>query len=167
MNFKMSRLGDPATRPEAEDCLVQSTRVIDDRLRDWDTTGAVTWAVHGPESTGPAEMEAAIREEFNLRHDEVKVTCHFPESFLIKFKYARHCTVALKKGSAKRRGIEVFFSPSGEASATPKGWPSSSTSSSISTASRDTPGQRSWQSASSAAPVRSKGSRPTSTRRRT
>ncbi|XP_039789865.1 uncharacterized protein LOC120655946 isoform X2 [Panicum virgatum] len=105
----MSRLGDPATRPEAEDCLVQSTRAIDDNLREWDTTGAVTWAVQGPESTGPAEIEAAIREEFNLRHDEVKVTCHFPESFLIKFKYDRHCSLALEKGSARRRSIEVFF----------------------------------------------------------
>ncbi|CAN6171302.1 unnamed protein product [Urochloa humidicola] len=105
----MSRLGDPATRPEAEDCLVQSTHDIDATLREWDTTGAVTWMVRGPESTGPAEVEAAIREEFNLRHDEVKVTNHFPESFLIKFKYARHCEVALEKGSAKRRGIEVYF----------------------------------------------------------
>jgi len=105
----MSRLGDPATRPEAEDCLVQSTRAIDDSLCEWDSTGAVTWAVRGPESMGPVEVEAAIWEEFNLRHDEVKVTSHFPESFLIKFKYARHCTVALEKGSAKRRGIEVHF----------------------------------------------------------
>ncbi|KAG2607888.1 hypothetical protein PVAP13_4NG298664 [Panicum virgatum] len=55
------------------------------------------------------EVEAAIREEFNLRHDEVKATCHFPESCLIKFKYARHCSVALEKVSAKCRGIEVFF----------------------------------------------------------
>ena len=75
-----------------------SETCTDDNLCEWDSTGAVTWAVHGPESTGLAEVEAAIREEFNLRHDEVKVTCHFPESFLIKFKYARHCSVALEKG---------------------------------------------------------------------
>ncbi|CAN6312507.1 unnamed protein product [Urochloa humidicola] len=105
----MSRLGDPATRPEAEDCLVQSTRAVDDSLREWDTTAAVTWAVRGPDGTGPMEVEAAIREEFNLRHDEVKVTSQFPESFLIKFKYSRHCADALDKGAAKRRGIEVYF----------------------------------------------------------
>ncbi|CAN6342960.1 unnamed protein product [Urochloa humidicola] len=105
----MSRLGDPVTRPESEDCLVQSARVIDDNLRDWDSTVAVTWAVRGHESTGPKEVQAAIREEFNLRHDEVLVTSHFPESFLIKFKYSRHCTEALEKGVAKRRGIEVYF----------------------------------------------------------
>lgn len=34
----MSRLGDPATRPEQADCLVQSTGDINADLKDWDST---------------------------------------------------------------------------------------------------------------------------------
>ncbi|CAN6237557.1 unnamed protein product [Urochloa humidicola] len=105
----MSRPGDPATRPDEEHCLIQSTREIDDSLREWESTGAVTWAVRGPDSTGPREIEAALREEFRLRHDEVSVSRHFPESFLIKFKHRHECAEALKQGVAKRRGIEVYF----------------------------------------------------------
>lgn len=47
----MSRLGDPAMRPEQVDYLIQSTGDIDADLREWDTTAAVTWVVRGPEPT--------------------------------------------------------------------------------------------------------------------
>lgn len=38
----MSRLGDPVTRSEQVDCLIQSTGDIDADLWEWDTTAAVT-----------------------------------------------------------------------------------------------------------------------------
>ncbi|KAJ1264476.1 hypothetical protein BS78_08G003400 [Paspalum vaginatum] len=90
-------------------CLGHHTNDIDDDMREWDTSAAVMWAVR-PDSAGPQEVEAALREEFRLRHGEVTVARHFPESFLIKFKHAHHCTEVLRKGSAKRHGVEVFFS---------------------------------------------------------
>nr|TKW10301.1 hypothetical protein SEVIR_6G154300v2 [Setaria viridis] len=105
----MSRLGDPATRPEQVDCLVQATGDIDTDLREWETMAVVTWAVRGQEPVDPRDIERAIREEFRLRHGEVTVSHHFPEAFLIKFKYSHHCTEALQKGKAAGSGVEVYF----------------------------------------------------------
>lgn len=40
---------------------------------------------------------------------EVSVSRHFPEAFLIKFKFGHHCSAALQKGKAAATGVEVFF----------------------------------------------------------
>uniref|UniRef100_J3MP14 DUF4283 domain-containing protein n=1 Tax=Oryza brachyantha TaxID=4533 RepID=J3MP14_ORYBR len=72
-------------------------------------TAVVTWAIRAPPSTGPSEIEKVILEEFKLRRGEVAVSLHHPEAFLIKFQHRRHCEEAVKKGFAKRCGIEVHF----------------------------------------------------------
>lgn len=91
------------------DCLIQATGDNDTDLREWETTAAVTWAVHGQEPIDPRDVVRAIREDFKLRHEEVTVSCHFPEAFLIKFKHSHHCTEALQKGKATVSCVEVFF----------------------------------------------------------
>ncbi|CAN6361815.1 unnamed protein product [Urochloa humidicola] len=103
------QVGDPALRPEEESCFVPTSYAIDADLHDWESTALVSWAMRAPPNTGAKEVAAAIRDEFRLRQEEVNVTVHHPEAFLIKFKHRRHCEEAAKKGFAKRQGIEIHF----------------------------------------------------------
>ncbi|WVZ78760.1 hypothetical protein U9M48_026416 [Paspalum notatum var. saurae] len=105
----MALLGDPTTRPDEDVCFVPSSYAINASLREWEDTVAVTWAMRAPSSTGPKEVEAVLREEFQLRPGKVTVTGHHPEAFLINFQHPHHCDVAVKQGYAKRRGIDVRF----------------------------------------------------------
>ncbi|KAB8095170.1 hypothetical protein EE612_022944 [Oryza sativa] len=105
----MAQLGDPATRPEEDFCFIPTSYAIDEELREWGNTAAVSWAIRAPPSTGALEIEEVIREEFKLHQGEVAVSLHHPEAFLIKFQHRRHCEDVVKKGFAKRRGIEVHF----------------------------------------------------------
>ncbi|WVZ79499.1 hypothetical protein U9M48_027071 [Paspalum notatum var. saurae] len=105
----MSLLGDPATHPDADECFIPASYAINASLREWEDTAVVTWAMSAPPSTGPREIEAVLREDFRLRQDEVTVTKHHPEAFLIKFLHPHHCAEATKKGYIKRRGIDIRF----------------------------------------------------------
>lgn len=89
--------------------MIQATGDIDADLREWETMAAVTWAVRGQEPVDPRNVKHAIREEFRLRHGEVTVSCHFPMTFLIKFKHSCHCAKELQKGKVAGSGVEVFF----------------------------------------------------------
>lgn len=97
----MLQVGDAAIRPE-EDC-------IDVDLHAWENTVLVSWAMRAPQGTGAADVAAVLREEFRLHHDEVTVTNHHPEAFLIRFKHGGHCAEAAKKGHANRQGVEIHF----------------------------------------------------------
>lgn len=105
----MAMLGDPATRPDEDECLIPTSYAIDASLREWEDTAAVSWAMTAPPGTGPRQIEAVLRDEFRLRHGEVTVTSHHPETFLIKFQHRHHCAQALKQGFAKRHGIDIHF----------------------------------------------------------
>jgi hypothetical protein len=105
----MAMLGDPETRPDEDECLIPTSFATEASRREWEDTGAVSWAMSGPPNTGPREVEAAIRDEFRLRHGEVVVTNHSPQAFLIKFQHRHHCSRALQQGFAKRHGIEIHF----------------------------------------------------------
>lgn len=105
----MSQLGDPATRPEEDTCFIPTSYAIDEELREWSETAAVSWAAHAPSTTTPHDVEQAFLDEFQLRRGEVAVSLYHPQAFLIKFQHRRHCEEALVKGYVKRRGIEIHF----------------------------------------------------------
>lgn len=105
----MSQLGDPATRPEEDTCFIPTSYAIDEELREWSETAAVSWAARVLSTTTPRDVEQAFLDEFQLRRGEVAVSLHHPQAFLIKFQHRRHCEEALVKGYVKRRGIEIHF----------------------------------------------------------
>lgn len=105
----MSQLGDPATRPEEDTCFIPTSYAIDEELREWSETAAVSWAARAPPTTEPRDVEQAFLDEFKLRRGEVAVSLHHPQAFLIKFQHRRHCEEALAKGYVKRHGIEIHF----------------------------------------------------------
>ncbi|BAS86689.1 Os03g0782100 [Oryza sativa Japonica Group] len=105
----MTQLGDPATRPEEDTIFIPTSYAIDEELREWNETAAVSWAARAPPSTGPQDVEQAFLDEFKLCRGDVAVSLHHPQAFLIKFQHRRHCEEAIAKGYVKRRGIEIHF----------------------------------------------------------
>jgi hypothetical protein len=73
------QLGDPTTRPDDDHYFVPTTYDIEASLHEWESTAAISWSLTGPPSTGPKEIEVAIRDEFRLRLGKVLVTRHHPE----------------------------------------------------------------------------------------
>ncbi|CAN6348231.1 unnamed protein product [Urochloa humidicola] len=84
------QMGNPDLRPD-EDCIhVPTSYVIERELRDWEGNALVTWALRVPPSTTAHNIEDAIVSEFRLRQDDITVTRHRPEAFLIRFRHRRH-----------------------------------------------------------------------------
>lgn len=77
------RVGDPALRPEEDRLHVPTSFELERELRDWEGYALVTWAMRVPPDTTARHLEDAIINDFRLRPEEVDVTRHRPEAFLI------------------------------------------------------------------------------------
>ncbi|EEE60459.1 hypothetical protein OsJ_13709 [Oryza sativa Japonica Group] len=152
----MAHLGDPSTQPE-EECFIPTPHATEVELKEWESTAVITWVARAPASTTPKEAEAIFMEELHLREGEVVVSRHHPEAFIIKFAHQRHCVEALKRGSVKRRGIELHFVK----------WRGLKSALGVALMFRATPGTRTPSSALWHAPALWRASRQASSTRRT
>ncbi|CAN6381547.1 unnamed protein product [Urochloa humidicola] len=109
------QVGDPALRPEEESSFVPTSYAIDADLHGWESMTLVSWAMRAPPNTGAPEVAAAIRDEFHLRQDEVIVTPHHPEAFLIKFKYRKQLRRGGEEGVRQEAGVSRSTSSNREA----------------------------------------------------
>lgn len=81
----MAFLGAPDTRPDEDYSIINSFPQLDHARRDWEATALVAWVLQGDPSTDDRAVAEAIRHRFGLRREDVVVSLHHPESFLLKF----------------------------------------------------------------------------------
>lgn len=81
----MSFLGAPDTRPEEDCCILTGSPHLDRACQDWEATALVAWVLKGEASADDRAVAEAVRRRFGLRLEDVAVSLHHPEAFLIKF----------------------------------------------------------------------------------
>nr|CCI55297.1 PH01B001G05.20 [Phyllostachys edulis] len=81
----MTFLGAPDTRPEEDYCVVNSYPQLDRARQDWEATTLVAWVLKGDANADDRAVAEAVRRCFGLRREDVDVSLHHPETFLLKF----------------------------------------------------------------------------------
>lgn len=107
----MSRIGDPATRPEEDFFFVPMSFDLEQEIKEWETSAIVVKAMSAPATTGVPEIEALILHEMHLQRGEVSVSRHQLEPFLIKFTERRHAEAACRRSCLKHRGVVINVRP--------------------------------------------------------
>ncbi|WVZ50864.1 hypothetical protein U9M48_002075 [Paspalum notatum var. saurae] len=104
-------LGDPCTRLDEESCIIPISFDIEQEAKEWESTVLIPWAFSLPQGAGVREIEATIMDELRLKCDEVSVSLHAPEAYLIKFEQKMHCEAAYRRHCIKRNGVVLCLRP--------------------------------------------------------
>ncbi|CAN6356756.1 unnamed protein product [Urochloa humidicola] len=107
----MSKIGDPATRPDEASFLVPTSFDLEQELKEWEGTALVVTAMSAPPTTGAREILAVVLDEMQLQQGEVTVSRHQPEPFLIKFNNKKLAEKATKMSCLKHHGIIINVRP--------------------------------------------------------
>ncbi|KAM0910706.1 hypothetical protein ACQ4PT_013981 [Festuca glaucescens] len=106
-----SRIGSAATRPEEDTVIIATSFEIDQDMKDWEATAAITWVISSNRKILPIAIDRAIRKKFQLRHNDLSVCPHQPVQFLLKFVRKEHCSEVLKQGRIKADGALLQLHP--------------------------------------------------------
>ncbi|WVZ64870.1 hypothetical protein U9M48_014328 [Paspalum notatum var. saurae] len=104
-------LGDPCTRPDEDDCVIPTSFDIESEAKEWESTALIPWAFSLPQGAGVRQIKDTILDEFRLLRDEVIISKHSPEAYLIKFVKKKHCEAAYRRRCIKRNGIVLCLRP--------------------------------------------------------
>ncbi|CAN6234675.1 unnamed protein product [Urochloa humidicola] len=80
----MSRIGDPATRPNEASFLVPTSFDLEQELKEWEGTTLIVTMMSAPPSNDARNILAVVLDEMQLQQGEVTDSRHQPEPFPIK-----------------------------------------------------------------------------------
>jgi hypothetical protein len=109
----MAFLGAPASRPEEDTCFIATFFDLDRARLDWEGSALVAWVLSPPPGTDRVAVTEAFRRKYRLHNNDLMVSKHFPEEYLIKFasKSLRDKVMRTERSNFKINGIEVHFRP--------------------------------------------------------
>ncbi|XBJ13865.1 hypothetical protein VPH35_005980 [Triticum aestivum] len=105
------RLGDPSRRPAPGATFSVCSQAIEDAARHLRGTAVVVTLSEPRQDINPQLVAKAIEHDLAIPWDQMHVSRHHPEDFLIRFAQPRHQTVAVDAGVATCRGIALSIAP--------------------------------------------------------
>lgn len=105
------RPGEASQRPGAGTTFTISTHAMEDATRTLRASAVLVTMSEVRQDINPQLLAKALERDLNIPWDQMHVSKHHPEDFLVRFGHARHRDIAVDAGVATCQGVAPTLSP--------------------------------------------------------
>ncbi|XBI65871.1 hypothetical protein VPH35_045608 [Triticum aestivum] len=98
------RPGEASQRPGASSTFTVSTQAMEDATRNLRASAVLVTMSEARQDINPQLVAKALERELNIPWDQMHVSKHHPEDFLVRFSHSRHRDTAVEAGAVPCRG---------------------------------------------------------------
>ena len=92
------RPGEASQRPGADSIFTVSTQAMEDAARNLRASAVLVTMSEARQDINPQLVAKALERELNIPWDQMHVSKHHPEDFLVRFGHSRHATPPWRPG---------------------------------------------------------------------
>ena len=106
-----NRPGEASQRPSAGSTFTVSTQAMEDAARNLRASAVLVTMSEARQDINPQLVAKALERKLNIPWDQMHVSKHHPEDFLVRFGHARHRDTAVEAGAVPCRGVALTLPP--------------------------------------------------------